>query len=32
MPPARVFDVRQDISLVKAGINYRFGPTVVMAR
>ena len=25
-PPTRTFDVSQNISLVKAGINYRFGP------
>jgi outer membrane immunogenic protein len=31
-PPARPFDVRQDIALVKVGINYRFGPTAVAAR
>jgi outer membrane immunogenic protein len=31
-PPTRQFDVRQDILLVKVGINYRFGPTAVMAR
>jgi len=28
----QAFDVRQDVSLIKAGINYRFGPTAVMAR
>jgi outer membrane immunogenic protein len=31
-PPTRIFDVEQSIALVKIGINYRFGPTMVMAR
>jgi hypothetical protein len=26
------FDVEQDISLIKAGINYRFGAPALMAR
>jgi hypothetical protein len=25
-PPTRALDVRQDIALVKIGVNYRFGP------
>jgi opacity protein-like surface antigen len=29
---ARGFDVEQDISLIKSGTNYRFGPAAVMAR
>jgi hypothetical protein len=28
----RTCSLRHDISLVKLGINYRFGPTAVMAR
>jgi hypothetical protein len=31
-PPTRTFDVEQDIALVKVGINYRFGPTALVAR
>jgi len=31
-PPSRAFDVRQDISLIKVGINYRFGRPAVGAK
>jgi outer membrane immunogenic protein len=31
-PATRAFDIAQTISLVKVGINYRFGPAAVVAR
>jgi outer membrane immunogenic protein len=31
-PSTRTFDVSQNISLVKAGINYRFGPAAIIVK
>jgi hypothetical protein len=31
-PPTRAFDVEQNITLIKVGINYRFGPWAVAAK